>query len=121
MMSVLPRSHPPRYGVAVLAAALALGARALLDVPRGADAPFVLAYPAVALAAWYGGLGPGLVATALSAAGVVALLELAVLPALVAPDLMGFSLFVVSGVLTSGLCELLHRERRRVELHNQER
>src|SRR3712207_3625664 len=59
-----------RYGVAVLAVGLALVLQLLL-VPwfgTGLDAtPFLLFFAAVIVTAWFGGLGPGLVATALSA------------------------------------------------------
>src|SRR5690606_13421486 len=63
------------YGVAVLCVGLAVLARLLLDPVIEPDPPFVLMAPpflrliaAVLLSAWYGGLGPGLLATALGAA-----------------------------------------------------
>lgn len=62
-LRLAPRAGP--YGVAVglvvLAALLWLGLGPLWD-----DVPALLFYPAVVLSAWYGGLGPGLVATVLS-------------------------------------------------------
>ncbi len=56
------RGIAKRYGVALLAVAVAVGVKALIF---GADHPFVLMPAAVALAAWYGGRGPGLVAAGL--------------------------------------------------------
>jgi PAS domain S-box-containing protein len=59
-----------RYGVAVLAVGLALVGQLLLVPWFGGDpdaTPFIPFFAAVIVAAWLGGLGPGLVATALSA------------------------------------------------------
>ncbi|MDQ3921692.1 MAG: DUF4118 domain-containing protein [Actinomycetota bacterium] len=59
-----------RYAVAVLVFALALLLKLLLDPLAGEDAPFVLFFTAVMVSAWYGGLGPGLLVTALSTVAV---------------------------------------------------
>ena len=56
-----------RYGVAVLAAGSALGIKLLLDPLTVQDTPFLLVFGAIIVSAWYGGLGPGLLATAVSA------------------------------------------------------
>src|SRR5215207_3803932 len=56
-----------RYGVAVLAAGAALGIKLLLDPLTVQDTPFLLVFGAIIVSAWYGGLGPGLLATAVSA------------------------------------------------------
>jgi PAS domain S-box-containing protein len=56
-----------RYGVAVLAAGGALGIKLLLDPLTVQDTPFLLVFGAIIVSAWYGGLGPGLLATAVSA------------------------------------------------------
>src|ERR671915_1329492 len=56
-----------RYGVAVLAAGTALGIKLLLDPLTVQDTPFLLVFGAIIVSAWYGGLGPGLLATAVSA------------------------------------------------------
>ena len=59
------RSAAARYALAVVATAVALVAT--LALRRYGPAPsFLFFVPAVALAAWYGGLGPSAVATALS-------------------------------------------------------
>ena len=57
-----------RYGVAVGAAALAM-LLTLLLWPLTAQIPYLLFFAAVMVSAWYGGLGPGLLTTALAAAG----------------------------------------------------
>jgi PAS domain S-box-containing protein len=59
-----------RYGVALLSVALAVLVRGLLTPLWGQQHPFLVFYPAVLLSAWYGGLGPGVLATMLSAAAV---------------------------------------------------
>jgi PAS domain S-box-containing protein len=102
------------YGLsgAALAAALLLS---LLPVwcPRY---PFLLFYPCVALAAWSGGLGPGLIATAVST-GVLwfVLKPLGLLVPQGPWDLLGWGTFVGVNVFISGLSEGLHRARRRAE------
>jgi PAS domain S-box-containing protein len=59
-----PRAGP--YGVAVGLVVLAALLRLSLGPLWGEDVPALLFYPVVVLSAWYGGLGPGLVTTALS-------------------------------------------------------
>ena len=54
-----------RYAVAVLAVAVAL-ACSVLSLPLGERSQLFLLLAAVVLSAWYGGAGPGLLATALS-------------------------------------------------------
>jgi PAS domain S-box-containing protein len=106
------RALPYGLGVAAFAAALLLS---LLPVwcPRY---PFLLFYPCVALAAWYGGLGPGLVATAVSTAGLWFVLPPLGLVVHQGPwDLLGWSVFVAVNVFISGVSEGLHRARRRAE------
>src|SRR5215204_4853298 len=56
-----------RYGVAVLAVGAALGIKLLLDPLTVQDTPFLLVFSAIIVSAWYGGLGPGLLATVVSA------------------------------------------------------
>src|SRR5918995_4997282 len=56
-----------RYGVAVLVVGVALLVKLLLDPLTVQDTPFLLVFGAIIVSAWYGGLGPGLLATGLSA------------------------------------------------------
>src|SRR6185295_15600330 len=58
------RSTSLRYSVAVLALVFATLIRFPLQPFLGHSVPFLLYFPAVLFAAWYGGLGPGLLVTA---------------------------------------------------------
>ena len=55
-----------RYAIAVAAVAVSLLARYAFQGVLGDKLPFLQFFPAVVVASWLGGLGPGLVATALS-------------------------------------------------------
>jgi len=57
------------YGIAILAVAVAFLARWMLWPVMGGESPFVLHWPAIVLAAWYGGFRAGVLATVLSALG----------------------------------------------------
>jgi len=54
------------YGVAVSSVAAALGLKLLVDPLILQDSPFLFLFAAVMVSAWYGGLGPGLLATVLA-------------------------------------------------------
>jgi K+-sensing histidine kinase KdpD len=61
------RSALSRYALALLAVAVATFAHWLLTLDNvHTYSPFIIFYPAVVFAAWYGGVGPGLVAASLS-------------------------------------------------------
>lgn len=60
-------SYFRRYGVAVLAVVVALGLRLTLIPLLAGTAPFLVFVLAVLWASWYGGAGPGMLATGLSA------------------------------------------------------
>ncbi len=57
-----------RYAVAVLSVAAGLALRFALSCVLGLSAPYITFFAAVMFAAWYGGLGPGLLASVLSLA-----------------------------------------------------
>ena len=105
-----------RYGVAVLSIALAIGVRWVLMPIIGVSVPFMQFFPAIALSAWYGGLGPGLAATILSALCVDYFLIPPFQSVLSANASDGFSLimFIVIGILLSVLNESLHRAGRQI-------
>jgi two-component system sensor kinase FixL len=65
MFRPAPKS-PARWVVAVAAVAGAVGLRAILQSRLGANVPFLQFFPAILGAAWWGGLGAGLLATGLS-------------------------------------------------------
>lgn len=105
------RSRWLRYGVVLLAVGGAVLFR-LLCPSLGAEIPFTLVWPAVIFCAWFGGLGPGLAATALSAllVGGWFLLDRSGTGQSVRPlDIARVALFVLGGTLLSLLCARLHR------------
>jgi K+-sensing histidine kinase KdpD len=60
-----------RYAVAIACALVAIVARMSLGSVWGLELPYLTFYPAVLLAAWVGGLGPGLLTTGLCALAAV--------------------------------------------------
>ena len=108
-----------RYGLAFLAIALALLLRFILWPLLSSDVPFLLLWPAVMVCAWYGGVGPGLLATLLSAlAGWYFLLEPQYSFAVANPaDVTAMILYLLLGASLSTLIEAIHRAKRRVEQH----
>src|SRR5437899_6469230 len=112
-----PSSFFGRYSLAIVLTALAVLATLILAPhwnPRHLLLPF---YPAVMLSAWFGGFGPGLLTTLLSALA----MDYFWLPP--APgfgirepgDLMGFILFLGVGLLVSMLNARLLRAQRHAE------
>jgi two-component system sensor kinase FixL len=63
---LIARQTSLRYGVALVAVVLALAVRVLVEPLGGGDPSYLFFVPAVLIAADTGGLGPGLLATALS-------------------------------------------------------
>nr|WP_166395318.1 PAS domain S-box protein [Rubrobacter marinus] len=123
--------HPPhgggawlaRYGSAILAVVLALLLQLLLVPLFGSGpnaSPFMMFFAAVMVAAYLGGLGPGLVATALSAL----LSSYFLLSPQYSLQLIGFGqglrllVFVLEGAVISLLVEAMHSAGRR--LHESE-
>jgi PAS domain S-box-containing protein len=110
--------RPPvlSYAAALLAVTVAFSARAALAPWLGHQVPFLLFYPAFVVAAWLGGLGPGLLATAVG--GAVALFVYRAPAGAVAPtfgaSVSVFNYFLI-GTMVSVVCEQLHRARRRAE------
>src|SRR5262245_30784721 len=66
-MLKLTHAKLSRYGVALTSIAITFIARYELESALGDVAPLIVFTLAVMIAAWYGGLGPGLLATVLSA------------------------------------------------------
>ena len=93
------------YGTALLAVGLAF-ACTYLAVPLAERAQLFLLLAAVVVSAWYGGLGPGLLATAVAVAGHAAFIE-----APYRDDLVRILLFVLVG----GAISALAAGRRRAE------
>ena len=105
-----------RYGVSVLAVILAVALRLPLQGLLGTEAPFLFFFPAIMLAGWYGGLGPGLLATVLSVPATAFLME--PLHSFQLPRTASWVqilLFLVIGTFISLLNEELRRSWRRAE------
>jgi PAS domain S-box-containing protein len=106
---------PLRYAVAVLAVVVAV---AFLFIPQIGKGLGSVLFLAVLISAWYGGMGPGLLATALIT--VVAVLGLVFFEPGFAPwRIVSIVLFVGGGMLITLLVEALHAARRRVEASQQ--
>lgn len=116
-MVTVERSPLRRYGVALATVAAALVAKLLVDPALGAESPFLVFISAVTVSAWYGGIGPGLVATV----GSCALSAYVFFPPFYSvviddPDVrMRIAVFALEGTLVSVVTEAMHRARRRVE------
>jgi PAS domain S-box-containing protein len=118
----MPRATRPlvfRYGSVLLTVAVALLLRFTVWPLLGPDLPFLFLWPAVIYCAWYGGLGPGLLATFVSAlAGRYFLLQPLHSFALARPaDGIGILLYLALGCFLSLLIEGFHRAKRQVEEH----
>jgi PAS domain S-box-containing protein len=110
-----------RYGVAILAVALVIALKLLVDPLIAEQSPFLLLAAAVVVGAWFGGLGPGLLATALGALAA----DYFFLPPVGSFTPLGVAflplfLFGLQGVLISVLVEALRSARQRAEASAQE-
>ena len=106
-MSVRSLTPVRAYGVGLLAVLAATLIRVAVDPWLGKSVPFLLFFPAIMIAARYGGFGPGIMVTALSAStAVVFYLEPLGMLALRQPaDLLSVVLFAAIGVLIARLSD----------------
>jgi PAS domain S-box-containing protein len=106
------------YAVAILIVIAAIVVRRVLEPWLGTNAPYLLFFPAILVASWYGGFGPGAVATALSS---VAAMDLYLPPIGLAIDSstdgVPLVLFVTTGL---AIAALNGRVRRTEEAHRAE-
>jgi PAS domain S-box-containing protein len=102
-----------RYGLAAALVAAMLIIRWLIDPFMGNTGIFIFFAAPVAIASYYGGLGPGLVATALGAISGVYFFVRPTLGWHVATggDLIRSGMFIAVGVLISCVTETMHRSR----------
>jgi PAS domain S-box-containing protein len=105
-----------RYGVAALAVGAALGLKLLFDPLITEQSPFLLLAGAVVVGAWFGGLGPGLLATVLGGLGA----DYFFLPpegSFTGPAVAFWPLllFTLQGLLISSLVAALRFARKRAE------
>src|SRR5271165_975942 len=114
-LAVSPR--PARYAVAIGSAAISAVLVEFLLPSVGNQFPFLMLYPAVICAAWYGGFGPGLLATVLTAlVAAFFLFEPRFSFAIARPgDQLATLLFLVVGGFISWLGEMILRANRRLE------
>jgi signal transduction histidine kinase/ActR/RegA family two-component response regulator len=106
------RDRLRRYGFAVLTLVLGALVMTIPVIRGGAGTPIIVYFFAILLSAWYGGLGPGLFATA-----VIVLLTSHT--EFVFWRVVRLALGIAGGVAISVLAEVLHRARRRAEAANQ--
>jgi two-component sensor histidine kinase len=109
--------------MAILATIAALLLRELLDPMLEERAVFPLITLATMVSAWYGGLGPGLLATGLGTLGAALLFvpPRFALTLTVMGDGLALSLFILAGVCISVLSERLHHARRQAQAEATER
>jgi PAS domain S-box-containing protein len=104
------------YAIAVAAVVAATALKMALDPALGRDAPGLSYFGAIIVSAWYGGFGPGLVATVLATGAVTSVF----LPSYHGFSIGGFAgpvvvgIFVVEGVVIAALAAGLHAARRGV-------
>jgi PAS domain S-box-containing protein len=101
-----------RYGFALLTLALAAAVMAIPEIEDRAGTPILVYFFAVLLSAWYGGLGPGLLTTAV----IVVMTSHTSFPFW---RVVRLGLGIASGVSISALAEVLHAARRRAERNEQ--
>src|SRR4028118_178631 len=107
-----------RYSVAAFAVAVALLIKLLLEPLIVQETPFLLVFVAILLSAWYGGLGPGLAATA----GAALIIDYFFLPPLYSFTVTAFDIkavplgaFVLEGVLFTLIVTALRSVQHRAE------
>jgi two-component system CheB/CheR fusion protein len=109
------------YLTAVVATVVVVLLRFGLSGLLGKDSPLLPFLMAITIAAWFGGLGPGLLATGISAVAGAYFFEPAYTFGIEqVSDRVRIALFLFEGALISAVCEALHRARGRAEGSRQE-
>lgn len=110
-MNLNQRPPTMRYAIGVLAVVCAAAARVLFLTSIGVKAPFLTFYPAVMVAAFYGGLPAGLLATLLSAlaAAIFWIEPVGRLAIASGSDWLALGVFVASGAGISWLAQAMQR------------
>jgi two-component system, LuxR family, sensor kinase FixL len=106
---LLLRQDALRYAIAPLAAAIAFLARIALTPILQDDSPYLFFVPAVLVAAGFGGLGPGLVATALGA--VLGFFVINPFPKVAGAEIFNTAAFILFGAGIAWGGEQLQRNR----------
>jgi signal transduction histidine kinase len=104
------RPHTLTYGLAILTVVAAIGMRILWKPLLENESPFLFFFAALALASWFGGMGPGFLATFLGALSVaiLRLLPVSRAGALDGLHLLQYCVFIATGCLISFLMGRLH-------------
>ena len=108
---------PRHYGLGVVVVALALVLRQLLSPLIGEASPHMFLLTAVAISAWYGGRGPGALATLLATLAGVYLVLPQTRPLYIVGvgDRLQLGILLVEGLILSALIGTLHERLRRSE------
>src|SRR5215217_7363006 len=115
-----------RYAVAFIAIGLTLAIKLILnphlELGKEREAPFMLSLAAVMVTGWYGGLGPGLVATILALViGDYFFMEpIGKLGEYDTAQKIRAVMFAIEGTVVSVLCQTLNSARRRAEANELE-
>jgi PAS domain S-box-containing protein len=112
--SARDRSALFRYGVAIGVTGLSVLVRWALWPVLGSQTPHMTFFPAVMISAYFGGFGPGLLATVSGAFAAHYFLGDTRFQIDTAQGAVSLTLFLLVGIVISGLTESLHRMRRRV-------
>jgi PAS domain S-box-containing protein len=117
MITVSNFSKTVQYAFAVLVVILASLLREFLNPVLGEGVPFILFYPTVVLAAWFGGLGPGLLTTVLSVliSWYVFMRPTYSFTLSDATGLAQLLIFLLASTMISFLAESLHRMTRKAQ------
>jgi PAS domain S-box-containing protein len=104
------------YAIALVSTTAATLVRLALDPIWGFKVPYILFYPTILVSGWFGGVGPGVVATILSAtAAAYFWLEPPHSWAIANPsDIIGLAAFIAVGVAISAISEAWRRQTNRV-------
>lgn len=109
-----------RYLVAILAIATAWGICTVIPPEAGTAAPSLIFAAAAIAPAWFGGLGPGLVATVLAGIAVIARLPALHVDVLLRPDVYGpLAALLIIGIVASIVSGLGYRSRARLDAERQ--
>jgi signal transduction histidine kinase len=120
------RAFALRYAVALLALGISLLFKLYLkthmELGMEQEAPFMLSLAAVMVSGWYGGLGPGLLATGLALViGDYFFMEpFHSLGLVTTAQKIRAAMFTIEGVVVSVLCQTLNSARRRAERNEAE-
>ena len=118
-MTPSTRARAVRYGVSLVLVAIVVAVRMAVSPAWSQQHPYLLFYPAIIAAGWYGGFGPGMVATVLAALSIsyLWLPPLYTLRIASEQDSVGWLLFVAVGFAVSLLNEARVRAKSRATQH----